>query len=214
MREIRHAVFSACLAGMALAPRPAAAAPPAATTDGFFIGLDVHSSHIGSDEPTAGAPAGTVFVEETGSGGSLRIGHGITPAFALRIALCGAEHKTTDPDVEIRYGSLTLDGVYHFRAGQPLRPYLFGGLGGFSIESRRAALRFETTGPGAVFGGGLLYFLGEHFALDFGLRGDLINWKKSTAEAVRSDGTSFTVEQPIEEEGSAAQFLFGASWWF
>jgi hypothetical protein len=211
---VRAAVGAAALAAAISAPRAASAEPSVGATDRFFLGLGVHSSHIGSDEPTDDAPAGAVFVDENGQGVGIVVGYGITPALVLRLSLLGAEHETTDPNVEFAFSSGTIDGVYHFSVGQPLRPYLFGGFGGFSIESRKDALRFETTGPGVVFGGGLLYFLGRHFGVDLGVRGNLISWEKSEAEARLSDGTTVAVERPIEEDGSAAQFALGATWWF
>lgn len=205
------AVLSAALAALVLAASPHFAA---AATDGFFVGAALHSSHIGAQDPIDDPAPGSVFVDENGAGLSLSVGHGISTEVPIRLVLSGGEHKTTDPDVDFRMASLTLEIAYLFNGGQPLRPYLFGGVGVFAIESQRDALRFETTGPGGVFGGGLLYFVSEHFAFDLALRGELINWKRSRAELILPGGSAAVVQTPIEEKGSAAKFMFGGSVWF
>lgn len=189
-------------------------AESAAGTEGFLLGLDFGTSHIGADDPSADDPAASVYVDETGGGASLLLGYGFTPSFTLRLNVSGAQHDTSDPDTEFWISSGTIEALYLFRNPDPLRPYIFGGLGGFSMRSRRDELDFEVTGPGAVVGGGLVYFLGENFALDFAVRGDFINWEESTATYTFPNGTTATVAAPVEGEGSAAKFLFGAGWWF
>ncbi len=186
----------------------------AGMTEGFFLGVDLQTSHIGADDPADDSPEGSIFVDETGAGVAFKFGYGITPRFALRLVVLGTVHETTDPEVEVAYTSGTLEAVYLFRSGEPLRPNIFGGLGGFSLKSKRDLLDYETSGGGAVIGVGLVYFLSSHFALDFELRGDLINWKTNTAQIDLGNGNYATVETPIEDEGSAAHFLFGGTWWF
>ena len=186
----------------------------AGSTDGFFLGLNAQTSHIGADDPAEDSPEGSIFVDETGGGGVFKIGYGITPRFALRIVASGAFHETSDPDVDVSYSGATLEAVYLFREGEPLRPTIFGGLGGFSLKSQRDLLDYETSGGGAVVGAGIVYFLSTHFALDFELRGDLINWEKNKAQISLGGGNYATVETPVEDEGSAAHFLFGGTWWF
>lgn len=191
---------------------PGAAAT--AGTDGWMVGLDFGTSHIGAEDPSPGDPANSVYVDETGGGGTLLVGYGFTPSFVLRLNVSGAQHDTSDPDTEFWISSGTIEGLYLFRNPEPLRPYVMGGVGGFSMRSRRDELDFEVTGPGAVVGAGLVYFLGKHFALDFGVRGDFINWEESKATFKFPDGSTASVATPVEGEGSAAKFLFGAGWWF
>ncbi|NNE44941.1 MAG: hypothetical protein HKN12_12100, partial [Gemmatimonadetes bacterium] len=103
---------------------------------------------------------------------------------------------------------------YLFRPGQPFRPYLVGGVGGFSMGSRQDNLDFEVNGPGITLGTGFAYFVSERFALDFALRGDFINWEEATATLTLPGGAQTEVATPIEEEGSAAKVFFGLNWWF
>ncbi len=186
----------------------------AAVTDGFFLGLDFHTSHIGAEDETPGASPGSVFIDDNGAGATFFLGYGITSSFPVRLNLSLAEHETSDSSVEFFYSSITIEAAYLFRDGEPLRPYLLGGFGGFSVRSRQDAFDFETTGPGFVVGAGIVYFLSEHFALDFALRGDLINWDTQKATVTFPNGSRATAETPVEGDGAAGKFLFGVSVWF
>lgn len=190
----------------------AAVGPAAADTDGFFFGLDLLSNRVGAAERTLDADPSSVFVDAVGGGADLFLGWGFSPSFPVRLSISAAQHDTSDPKIEVAYGSVTLDGMFLFRDPEVLRPYLYGGFGGFTLRSRQDALEWETTGPGILLGGGLFYFFGDTFALDFSLRGELVNWKKTRATLHTAAG-DVTVETPVEEEGSAAKLLFGASWW-
>jgi len=190
---------------------PALAQPD---TQGFTLGLAIHSSHIGAEEESASSPANSVFVEKNGAGVSFIIGYGFTPSFLLRFNVGVAEHDTSDPDYEFFLSSGMIEAMYLFRAGEPLRPYVQGGLGAFGMKSRQDALDFETTGGGVVAGGGFYYFLANRFALDFGLRADFINWDEQTATLTFPNDSTATVETPVEGGGAAAQFHLGGSFWF
>ncbi len=184
----------------------------AADTDGFFFGLDLHSNHLGGEDAPADPSPDVVFVDQNGGGADLFLGWGFGPSFPVRLSVCGAAHETSDPDIEVTYTGITIDGMYLFRNPEPLRPYLYGGIGGFALTSRRDALDWETSGPGILFGGGLLYFCGDTFALDFSARAELVNWERTRATWHLPAGDA-TAETPIEEEGSAAKILVGVSWW-
>jgi hypothetical protein len=185
-----------------------------AATDGFFLGLDFHTSTIDAVEETAAADSIDAFIDKNGGGVAFFLGYGITPSFPLRLNLAVAEHETSDPGLEFFYSSVTIEAAYLFRNGEPLRPYLLGGFGGFAVRSRKSVYDFEVSGPGIVFGAGMFYFLTDHFALDFALRGDLINWNKEKAIVTLPNGSQVIAETPVEGDGAAAKFLFGVSGWF
>jgi hypothetical protein len=180
----------------------------------FIVGLDFFSSHIGADDPTSETSPEAVFVEEVGQGGALTFGYLITPTFLLRLYLSGAEHDATDPDFDFRFSGGTFEGAYLFRPGRPLRPYLFGGLGGFTVKAEQDALEYETTGPGMVLGAGLYYFLSAHFAMHFSVRGEFINWDKAKARLTLPNGSAIETETPIEESGGAAKIGLGIAFRF
>ncbi|MFN0152109.1 MAG: outer membrane beta-barrel protein [bacterium] len=205
------ASLAALAVGLAAPARAVAAAPD---TRGFSLAAMLQSTHINSEDERTDATPGSVFVGEQGVGVVVALGYGFTPEFATRIVLSGASHETSDPDIDVQFGAGTIEAAYLFRAGAPFRPYLFGGVGGYSLESQKDAFRFETTGPGVTLGGGLLYFVSEHVGLDAALHLDFINWEKRTAEIEGPTGSTVIVETPIEEEGGAARFAFGLGWWF
>ena len=195
----------------ALVPSDGSAAGGSAR--GTLLGVSLHSNHIGSDDRPPDAPSGSVFLDENGGGLTLVAGYGFTNAFALRLALDGAVHETTDPAIEVTHSSVVMEGVYYFRSAQLARPYVAAGVGGFQVESRQGQYDFATTGPGAVLGTGLQVFVAEHVALDFGLRADWINWEEQRATRHEGDGTETIVQTPIEEEGGAVKLRVGVNFW-
>lgn len=183
-------------------------------TQGFFIVVEGHRSHIGADDPPAAPPPNAVYVDKVGGGGALHLGYGITPTFALRLVMAGSQHETSRDDIEVRLTSATLEAVHHFQPGRPLRPFVFGGLGGFSIESQDDVFDYKTEGGGLSFGAGLDYFVGPDFAVTFGVRGEAINWDRTTATLTLPDGSRVTAERPIEDSGGAIKLSIGVGYWF
>jgi hypothetical protein len=179
-----------------------------------MIGLDLASSHADFEDRTDTSQPGAVFIEDNGGGLNLLAGYGFTRSFVLRLDLAGARHETTDPDTEFALSSATLETMYVFNDPQPFRPYLVGGVGGYTARSRRDDFDFDVTGPGVTVGAGFLWFTGRRFALDFALRGDFINWENATARVTLPGGGRTVVDTPIEEDGSAGRVQVGISWWF
>lgn len=206
----RIAWIGAITLGVALHAAEAAAVD----TEGLFVELAVNTNHLAAQDEEEAAASGSVFLGKNAVGGTILLGYGFTPSFAARLAISGAEHDTTDPEIKVSYGGLTLEGSYSFRAGQQVRPYIYGGLGGFSLQSTQDEYDYESTGPGIGFGGGVHSFLGEHFVLDAGLRFDYVNWEKQTATRKLSDGSLQVVETPVNESGGASKIVLGAGWWF
>lgn len=189
------------------------APPAAADTDGLAFGVGFHSNNVAADDPPPDPAPGAVYVDEAGGGANLWIGYGITPSFTLRLLAAGASHGTTDPDVDVAWGGVTLEAQYLFRDPRPWRPYVTGGVGGYTTSSRQDALDFEATGGGIVLGGGVLYFFNDTWAMDLALRGSLVNWEEMNATFKFPDGSTATVATPIEEDGGALDILIGVSWW-
>ncbi|MDO9695468.1 MAG: outer membrane beta-barrel protein [Candidatus Latescibacteria bacterium] len=203
-RTLRH------LSAIVLLTCLAAAAPAvAADWEGgrWLLGFDIVSSTVGANED-----ANDLFIEETAPGAGMQIGYLFTPNFQLRLFVAAAEHETSDPDVKILFGGGTLDAVYLFRAGQKVRPYVFGGLGGFSLESQQADLLYEAEGPGMALGGGVHVMLGRKVSLHGALRYEAINWDKVTA-TYDGPGGSASVTVPVDEEGTAGKVLVGIVFW-
>ncbi len=190
------------------------ATPLAQAEPRFYLGLDFLSSHIGADDPQPSSPVDAVYVDEVGAGAALHFGWMLTRTFQLRLYLSDARHEATDPDVDFRLDGGTVEALHLFRAGQPLRPYLVGGLGGFSMKADRGGYRYETTGPGAVFGAGLYYLVTRSFLLHFQVRAEFINWEESKAEVELPGGGTVRTVTPIAESGAAGKFTLGCGFRF
>lgn len=188
-------------------------APARADTKGFAFGVQLHSNQLGSVEAAAGDVPESVFIEENGGGLGLWAGWGINESFSLRLALDLVGHETSDDDIRVAYGSLAVEGLYLFRQPDALRPFLLGGVGTFGLASRDDAYDYATTGPGLLAGGGIYYFLGSTFALEFSGRGEFVNWNEKQARRIDGDGST-TVTAPVEREGVAGKLTLGASLWF
>lgn len=208
VRRARSIAFAAVLAGLAIP-----STSHAMSTQGISFGLSFHSNYIGRQERSTDEPSGSVFIDERGGGLSLYGGYGFTPSFALRLSLDGSVHETTDAAIEVEHSSVVIEGMYLFRDGQLVRPYLCAGIGGFRVHSRQGSYDFATTGPGAGFGGGLEIFVAQNVALELGARVDAINWEEQRAVRTESDGSETVVKTPVEKEGGAAKFRLGVSFW-
>ncbi len=192
-------------------PKPSSGAD----TEGFFFEFCGNSNHLGGvEDREPGDAEQSIFLGENAPGGTIVLAYGFTPSFPVRLSVSGAEHNTTDPDVDVQFSSVTLEGAYVFRAGTPVRPYVYGGFGGFRLKSRLDEFDYEATGPGIDVGVGLYSFLGSHFVFDAALRFDFVNWETETARVDLGDGNTAVVERPLREEGSAAKILLGIGWWF
>lgn len=185
-----------------------AAAPASAQSGRWLIGLDAVASFIGENEDAA-----DVTVDEAAGGLALQIGYLLAPGFMLRLHAAAADHPTSDAGIDLRFGGGTIDAVLLLRAGPPVRPYLFGGLGGFAVESRKANLVYETRGPGMAFGGGVHALLGERVSLHGALRFEWINWDQSSATYELPGGGTTSIVVPIDESGSAAKISLGIGIW-
>ncbi len=186
------------------------AAGGAAAQDGrWMIGLDGLSSHIGDndDEPA-------ISVDEQAGGGALQVGYRFSPTFMLRLYGGGADHGTSDPDIDIRFMSSFLEGVFLFGESRPFRPYLFGGLGGFQLESQQGDLLFEANGAGISFGAGAHYLVGRSVSLHGSLRLEAVNWDKASVTYEAPDGSTLSVETPVDDSGFASKLTLGVAFWF
>jgi opacity protein-like surface antigen len=204
------------VASVALATAAATAATAAGIGDarGFHLGLGIGASYLdgGGERPLDAPPS--PFVDEGGVLAGLTFGYGITETLTLRLSASGARHETSNPEVDLELRGATVDVVYLFRPGSAFRPYVAGGLGGYTVESREDLLRFETEGPATAFGLGAFFFTGEHLAVELGLRGEWINWESTTTRLVLENGSALVVDQPIEDSGFAGKFLLAGACWF
>ncbi len=174
----------------------------------WLIGIDAVSNTVGANDRADG-----LFIEETAPGAGLQFGYMFTQNFQVRLYAAAADHGTSNPDLDIRVGGGTFDAVYLFRTGRQVRPYVFGGLGGFNLESRQADLLYSAEGPGMAIGGGVQVMLGRRVSLHGALRFEAIYWEKVSATYAGPGGGSATVTVPVDEEGTTGNVLLGISLW-
>ena len=198
----RHAVIL-LLAFFALS----AASVAAAMEDRWLIGLDGLSSHIDDNEDE-----NNISVDEEAGGVGFQVGYRFSPTFMLRLYASAADHETNDADVTIRFGGAQFEAVYLFRDGRAFRPYLFGGLGGFMLESQQSSLLYEAEGAGLSFGTGAHYFVSGSVSLHGSLRLEAVNWNKVRA-TYSGPGGDIAVETPVEESGYASKLSLGVAFW-
>lgn len=200
------ATIALAAGGLCLAATPRAFSTPRhwGQDRGITVGLQYQTDIIGAEDPPAGADPNSVFVEEVGHGLSLNLGYTFTPMFALRLAMGSAIHGTNQEGVEITRGSGVLEAHLRFLPEERARPYLVGGLGGTRLVTDREAYDVETSGGVAVIGGGVLFNLTERFVLDLSTRLELINWEKVEVRMTTPGGTEVGLENPVDENGSAA----------
>jgi outer membrane protein with beta-barrel domain len=58
----------------------------------------------------------------------------LTPFFSLELDLSGSSHKSAGADIS--FGEFSLNGKYAFNATSDLQPFLFAGLGSFTLGDK------------------------------------------------------------------------------
>lgn len=176
----------------------------------WLLGLDAVAGTVGDNEEADGPD--DIVIDEKAGGLGLQLGYLLKPSFMLRLSAAGADHETSDPDVTIRFGGGTLDAVFLFRDGQPVRPYLFLGLGGYQAQARQDEVEYEIRGPGLAFGAGAHVRLGAQVTLHGALRLEAINWEEATA-TLDLPGGDVEISAPIDEEAWASKVMLGVAFW-
>ncbi len=200
--------------GAGAAAKAEAAAAPANEDGGIAFGLQLLSSFVGAEDRPDDAPEGAVYVEEVAPGFQIWLAYAYSPSFLLRLAFAGAPHSTDDPDVDVQVTSGMLEAVYSFPTKGNLRPYLFGGLGGFALRSLKDAFEFEADGGAVDLGAGVNYFVSRRVSFDLSARADFVNWDTTKATVELPGGDTITVETPVNESGTAGKIMFGIGVWF
>lgn len=176
----------------------------------WLLGLDLVAGTVADNEDAD--PALGPVIDQKAGGLALQFGRMLTPSFLLRLTAVGADHKTSDPDVTIRFGGGTLDAVFLLRDGHPFRPYLFAGVGGYQAQARQDDVVYEIRGPGVAFGAGMHLRLGVRATLHGALRVEAINWEKASA-LLDLPGGDLEVAAPIDEDGWASKVMLGVAFW-
>lgn len=187
----------------------AAAAPANAQVDGRDRGFYLGITFIGSSLHVDDEGEDVFHVKDDGGGGLLKAGYSFNEVFSLELALSGANHDTSNPAVDARFGAIQLFAHYRFSPGNAFRPYVKGGFGGFvlALDSGSANARIE--GGGIPIGGGFDYFFSSHFSLGVDFTHNIIQYDKVTFSLADVD-----VGFDIDEEGSMSSLGLSLAYYF
>lgn len=108
---------------------------------------------------------------DRGAGLGLRAGYGFTPTFALYLGFTGARMKDGN-DGDSTFGLTVGELGTRLHFGRKLKsPTFYLDLAFQGVIARSEELDLSFSGGGLGVGGGLLVYVGQKLALDFGLRG-------------------------------------------
>ncbi len=158
---------------------------------GFCIGLALEGASFHSDVSS------DIFnIKEDGGGARVSVGYRFNPVFMLEIAAGGSNHKTSDSAIDAQMASFQIFGYYRFLPEKTFRPYLKGGLAGYSLELKYGSASARTSGGGISFGGGFKCFLSRHFSLGLDFTHNMIKFDKAELSL-----GAFSYESSTDEHG-------------
>lgn len=146
---------------------PSLRAQPTPYTEKLFLNIGLNANRLHFEEDN--------FDDSDAGGGlALRLGYGFTPTFALYLGVSGARMDGKDNNVindDYALGIGELGARFHF--GKKLKSptfYADVSLQGVAVNYQEG-IEVEFSGGGLGLGAGLLVFVGNKLALDFGIRG-------------------------------------------
>jgi hypothetical protein len=135
--------------------------------EGFFLGLQVPFNKINGDFDNQKAPA-----VKGGTGLGIIGGYGFSPNVSLELDLAGTGHKQAGD--KIGFGEFSLNGKYAFEASPHVQPFLFFGIGSFTLGNNN--LRYGGTGYNA--GIGMDYYTTSHLSWGAALIGKFVKYDR------------------------------------
>lgn len=139
-------------------------------TEKLFLNFELNSQGLSVDRDNDDT--------DRGGGMGLRVGYGFTPTFSMYLGLTGARMETRE-DRNDTYGLGVAELGTRLHFGRKLKSptfYLDIALQGVVAQADEPDISFS--GGGLGIGGGLLVFVGQKLALDFGLRGSAGNFSE------------------------------------
>ncbi|MDH3217411.1 MAG: porin family protein [Candidatus Krumholzibacteria bacterium] len=131
---------------------------------GFYVGARVVGSGLDLDQTRQ-----DLRIDDDGGGIVFDLGYGFNEVFSLEISLGGLKYDTTVPDVTSGLGTLQIVTRYRFLPHQAFRPYVKGGLAGYTFRLEQGSDEATFGGGGLTFGGGADYFFTSRFAMGIDL---------------------------------------------
>ena len=135
--------------------------------EGPYLGLQVPFNKINGDFDNIKATA-----VKGGTGLGLIAGYGFTPAVSLELDLAGTGHRSGDANV--RFREFSLNGKYAFEASPHVQPFLFFGIGAFTLGNDSVTYG----GRGYNAGLGMDYYSSPHLSWGVALIGKIIKYDR------------------------------------
>jgi opacity protein-like surface antigen len=153
-----------------------------------FVGASLHSDNASDDD---------FNIKNDGGGIQFDFGYRFNPTFSLELSLVGSSHETSDQNIDATMAGLLIFGYYRFSPERPLRPYIKGGFGGYSLQIEEGSAKVRIEGGGVAFGAGFRFFFTSHFAIGVDLTHNIIRYDKGQLTL-----EGFSYETSIDEEGA------------
>jgi opacity protein-like surface antigen len=204
MTTNRHCIaIIAVLASLACASRGSAQVD--GRDNGFYLGLKFVGSSLHVDDEDKGQ----FFVKDDGGGLQLLAGYSFNDVFSLEMDLVGLNHDTSDPKVDATFAGMQLFAHYRFAPGNDFRPYIKGGVGGYSLALDGYGVNTRIQGGGVPLGGGFDYFFSPHFSLGADFTHNIINYEELVVEFQDVDVTF-----DVDEEGAMSSIGLSLTYYF
>lgn len=135
--------------------------------EGAYVGFHVPFNKINGDFDNTKATA-----VKGGTGLGLIAGYGFTSAVSLELDLAGTGHRSGDANV--RFREFSLNGKYAFEASPHVQPFLFLGVGSFTLGNDSVTYG----GRGYNVGLGMDYYQSPHLSWGAALIGKIIRYDR------------------------------------
>jgi opacity protein-like surface antigen len=201
----RHGQINAIAALAIVAPLAATASAQAEGRDnGFYLGMKFVGSSLHVDNE-----GDAFFVKDDGGGLLLLAGYSFNEVFSLEIDIGGLRHETSEQSIDADVGSLQIFAHYRFAPGHDFRPYIKGGVGGYSLRLATGDGDVRIEGGGIPVGGGFDYFFSPHFSLGADFTHNIIQY-----EELRVEFEDAAVSFDIDEEGAMSSVGLTLAYYF
>jgi len=171
---------------------------------GFYLGLKFVGSSLHIDDDAA-----DFFVKDDGGGVKLLGGYSFNDVFSLELDFVGTTHDTSDPAIDATFAGVQIFAHYRFATGHDFRPYIKGGLGGYSIELDGGGVNARIEGGGIPLGGGFDYFFSPHFSLGADFTHNIIKYEDLTVEF-----DDIAISFDIDEDGAMSSLGLALTYYF
>lgn len=171
---------------------------------GPYLGIRFVGSSLHVDNQDEG-----FFVKDDGGGITLLGGYSFNRVFSLELDITGLRHETSDPAIDADFAAVQIFAHYRFAPGHDFRPYIKGGLAGYSLSINDGGLDVQANGGGVPLGGGFDYFFSPHFSLGADFTHNIINYEELSVAA-----EDIAVTFDIDEEGAMSAVGLSLCYYF